>query len=100
MKVLREARRAREEREAWLARLTPVEIIVEQQRAVAALSPARLNLPQISLLYAMLPREALMDAELAQRWGLAVVLADRDWGQAQRRREPMLKPKGEKVCFL
>ena len=45
----------RMQRGPWLARLTPVKIIVEHRRAVAALSPRKLNLSQLSLLYAMLP---------------------------------------------
>jgi hypothetical protein len=88
------------ERAAWRARLTPVELLFEHRRVVAALSPKALSLAQLRVLYGMLPPEAFFQPDLAGRWEVAVVLAPPDWAAAQRARVPMLPPKGEKVCFV
>jgi len=88
------------QREAWLARLTPVELIVEDGSLVAALSPRSLNGNQRAVIWALLPKQATMAPALAARWELAAVFCTPEWEAQQLARVPMLLPKGKKVCFV
>jgi len=87
-------------RAASLGRMTPVGLIVEQGSLVAALSPRPLNSNQRTVIWAVLPKSAIMAPALAARWELALVFCTPEWEAQQLARVPMLPPKGKKVCFV
>ncbi len=87
-------------RARWLARLSPVELFLEDRRVVAATSANRLNRNQASVVYALLPTEARSHPEVAARWELAHVICLPEWAAKQLARVPMLPPNGEKVLFV
>lgn len=48
----------------------------------------------------MIGEKFLNHHDLAKRWGAHQVLAEADWARAQRKRKPMLKPKGIRMALL
>lgn len=72
-----------------------VEFIHEFGEPIAAIIPNALKPEQRDSIYAMLPREAVLNLQLSKRWNVWAVLCGPDWASAQLRRVPMLKPKGK-----
>ncbi|MDB6111284.1 MAG: hypothetical protein JWR69_3034 [Pedosphaera sp.] len=76
-----------------------VEVISDASRPVAFLIPQELSPAQIRCVRSLGRESFEIAPDLARRWGLASVIADRDWAGTQRHRVPMLKPKGMVLGF-
>lgn len=66
----------------------------------AFLVEQKLTTEQIKFLHNLVGGKFFDHPHLAQRWGLEMVLCERDWGSRQWKRQPMFKPKGQRMAIL
>lgn len=75
------------------------QLIAEANRPTAAIVANPISPAQRDAIYRLLPHEAVMNLQLAKRWGVWAVLCTPDWAQTQLHRIPMTRPKGQKLTI-
>lgn len=71
----------------------PAAVLIPWSNGIRRTGPVVPTQAQFHTLYSLLPENSSLDADLANRWGVALVLCHRDWADQQRHRVPMLPPK-------